>query len=254
METVRGPLQGVGNVVRFNWHFYVLAVAAVAGLGLMALSVEGILALLCWIAATGIVVLTTVSLWVTYWVYDLSNLYGLGWLPENLVPDSGTIVNIHAGFDETSGLLHRKYPTAQLVVLDFYDPAKHTEVSLQRARKAYPPYPGTLQTVTAQLPLADASVDVCFAILAAHEVRDEIERIAFFKEMHRVLKPEGRVVVTEHLRDTANFAAYNLGAFHFHAKPVWLRAFAASGFIVGQETKITPFISTFILRKHGTAS
>ena len=41
--------------------------------------------------------------------------------------------------------------------------------------------------------------------------------------------PDGIVVVTEHLRDTANFLAYNMGAFHFHAHGTWLAAFAAAG-------------------------
>ena len=59
------------------------------------------------------------SLLVSWYVYDLSNLYKLSWLfPNN---DNIKIVNIHAGFDETSVLLSAKFPNAELIVFDFYD-------------------------------------------------------------------------------------------------------------------------------------
>lgn len=51
-----------------------------------------------------ILITTSVSLLVSYYVYDLSDLYKLNWLHElvaNLKRDL-KIVNIHAGFDETS--------------------------------------------------------------------------------------------------------------------------------------------------------
>ena len=139
-------------------------------------------------------------------------------------------------------------------MFDFYDPAKHTEVSIRRAREAYPPFPNTQQVKPADLPLQDNSADKIFAILSAHEIRNEIERKSFFQELRRVLSPTGQIIVTEHLRDTANFLAYNIGAFHFHSKASWLKAFQSSGLRVSEEIKITPFITTFILDKNGVTS
>jgi SAM-dependent methyltransferase len=167
-------------------------------------------------------------------------------------------VNIHAGFDETSILLRQKYISTsipgQLNVFDFYDPAKHTEISIKRARNAMTPFPGTIPIQTGHLPLPDQYADVVFNILAAHEIRDESERVTFFKEIHRILKPGGKVVVTEHLRDLPNLLAYNIGFFHFHSKITWLQTFYAADFDVETTIKITPFITTFILTKHATAS
>lgn len=254
MEGMRRPFQGIGNVVRFNWHFYVLAAAALSVLAALAFCASDWLQIALFVAFVGAFWLTAVSLVVTYWVYDLSSLYALNWLNSIKINPGETIVNINAGFDETSGLLQRKYLNADLIVLDFYDPAKHTEVSIKRARAAYPIYPGTLSVATMHLPLVAGSVACFVSTLAAHEIRDNDERVTFLKEVHRTLKPDGRVVVTEHLRDTANFMAYNFGAFHFHAKATWLANFEAAGFILLQEIKTTPFISTFILRKNGTAS
>ena len=151
-------------------------------------------------------------------------------------------------------MLKNKFENSELTVLDFYDPAKHTEISIKRARKVYPPFPNTQQVNTATLPLKDNSADKIFAILSAHEIRNEIERKSFFQELHRVLSPTGHIIVTEHLRDTLNFFAYNIGAFHFHSKASWLKSFQSSGLRVAEEIKITPFITTFILDKNGLSS
>jgi SAM-dependent methyltransferase len=164
------------------------------------------------------------------------------------------IVNINAGLDEFSGLLIKRFPEASLNVFDFYDPEKHTEVSIKRARKTYPPYPGTISISTTSLPLVDDTADLIILALAAHEIRDTQERILFFSELRRALRPDGSIVVTEHLRDFPNFLAYTVGAFHFLPRASWLRVFQKSGLQVRAEVKSTPFISTFMLTKNGAES
>lgn len=253
METMRKPFQGVWNIIRFNWHFFVLSTGflvliATAPLWLGEEYQVYAAILFCLVLAP-----IVVSLAVSYYVYDLSNLYQLTWLNSLKINPKSKIVNINAGFDETSALLQHRYPNAELAVLDFYDPAKHTEVSIQRARKAYPPYPGTQTVTTAQLPFDNQSIDTAFLILAAHEIRDDEERTAFFKELGRVLKPTGQVVVVEHLRDWPNFLAYTIGFLHFHSKNTWQKNFRESHFNIQKEIKITPFISCFILEKPETS-
>jgi len=246
---MRTPFQGVLNIIRFNWHFYVFAFVLV-GLLLFAVNfvappLQTFLLIGCILAAAS----TLISLLVSWYVYDLSGLYHFKWLePQNT---ENTIVNINAGFDETSALLKAKFDQAELIVLDFYDPAKHTEISIQRARKAYPPFPGTLRVETNNLPLLDNSIAKIFVILSAHEIRDTTERVAFFKELKRALQPTGQIYVIEHLRDVPNFLAYNIGFFHFHAKSSWLITFQGAGLDLKKELKLTPFISTFILDKNG---
>ena len=152
-----------------------------------------------------------------------------------------------------SAPLAHKYPAASLLVADFYDAARHTESSIQRARRAYPPYPGTRAVDTrAALPLADDSIDLVVAFLAAHEIQDAAEWAAFFQEIGRVLAPTGAVIVTEHLRDPANFLAYTVGFLHFHSRRAWLATFRAAGLRVEREVKTTPFITSFFLCKHDT--
>jgi ubiquinone/menaquinone biosynthesis C-methylase UbiE len=248
MEKIRKPFQGVSNIVRFNWHFYVLSMVAILVI-LWANYADKLPLFYTNILLFFIITPTLISLLVSYYVYDFSNLYKLDWLDDMFLFPNDTILNINAGFDETSVLLKEKYPTSELIVFDFYDPKKHTEVSIKRARNAYPPYPNTVSINTSKLPLPDKSIDIIFVTFAAHEIRNDSERVIFFKELHRILTKNGKIVVTEHLRDVSNFLAYNIGFFHFMSKKSWYTTFENSQFEIGKEQIITPFISTFILKK-----
>lgn len=249
MDIMRKPFQGVTNIIRFNWHFYVTAFAFILLLAFAAnfvgASSQPYIFLICGCISVSVIL----SLLASLYVYDLSGLYHLRWIEERNTDN--LILNVNAGFDETSALLKAKFSTAELVAVDFYDPLKHTEASIKRARKAYPAYPGTKQINTQHLLLPDNSADKIFVILAAHEIRDEAERALFFKELSRVVKPSGQIYITEHLRDLSNFLAYNIGFFHFYSKSSWLNTFRKADLQLSREMKLTPFISTFILSKDG---
>lgn len=249
MEQIRKPFQGVLNIIRFNWHFYFIAISLVSVLLFSANYFEkpysNYIYLFSILAVSSIVV----SLLVSLYVYDISGLYLLEWIDQN--HKETLIVNINAGFDETSYLLQDKFKNAELIALDFYNPEKHTEVSIKRARKAYPPFPKTKQIETLNTELADNSADKIFVILSAHEIRNQIERTDFFNELNRIIKPKGQIYVTEHLRDFPNFLAYNIGFFHFYTRVSWLKTFNDANLNIKQEIKHTPFISTFILNKNG---
>lgn len=251
---MRKPFQGVWNIIRFNWHFYLLSFGVLLLIFFIANLVDDPFRFYLNVLCLLIVGTTLFSLLVSFYVYDLSSLYKLEWLKELKWAEKSKMVNINAGFDETSILLKEKFKDPELIVFDFYDPLKHTEISIKRARKAYPPYPNTIQVNTSDLPLNDKHVDFIFAILSAHEIRNEGERISFFKELNRILSPSGQIVVVEHLRDVPNFLAYNIGFFHFHSKAAWRKTFEKAKLKIFKEIKITPFISTFILEKYGAAS
>ena len=266
---MRKPYQGVLNIVKFNWHFYVLATGAVFIIFFLknflsnsfnrdvACNVSTLANIVC----LGIILTTFISLYVSYYIYDVSDLYKFIWLEQLSIQGKGvlpyaptTIANINAGFDETSELLKHKFLKAELMVFDFYDKEKHTEISIERARKAYPPYPNTEKITTNKIPLETATVDIVFLTLAAHEIREFNERVIFFKEVHRILKNEGCVIVTEHLRDLPNFLAFNIGFFHFHSFKTWNNTFKSANFEVSKKIQVTPFVNIFKLEKHGTAS
>ena len=249
MEKVRKPFQGVLNIIRFNWHFYAIAFSLVFIMCNIIHIIEKPYASLVTFTSILVVASIIISLIVSMYIYDISGLYRLNWITQN--HEEKLIVNINAGFDETSDLLQKKFKNAALITLDFYNPKKHTEISIKRARKAYPSFPKTKPIIISNTMLSDNSVDKIFVLLAAHEIRDEIDKIVFFKELNRIIKPNGQIYVTEHLRNFPNLLAYNIGFFHFYSKPYWNKVFANANLETTQEIKITPFILTFILKKNG---
>jgi len=250
MAKLRKPFQGVLNIIRFNWHFYVVGLLSISSLFFLIYSAEipykNSIYILC-ILGLGVIVL---SLSASFYIYDISGFYRFNWIEES--NDKLVILNINAGFDETSDLLEEKFNKAELLQLDFYNPEKHTEVSIKRARKAYPPTPQTIQIKTSQIKLPDNFADKIFITFSAHEIRNEFERTEFFKEVNRILKPTGQIYVAEHLRDIANFVVYNLGFFHFYSKRSWLKIFNSCKLKFIREIKHTFFISIFILSKDGS--
>ena len=246
MELKRKPIQGVANIIRFNWHFYLLAFVVLV---ILFFTKNQFPQQIQTLLEAGIVVTSLTlfnSLFVSFYIYDLSDLYQLKWI-ENV--NDKKVLNISAGFDETSEIIINRFPQTYLTICDFYNPEKHTEISIRRARRAYPPNPKTIFVSTDKLPFSENAFDNSFAILSAHEIRSENERVQFFKELNRVTK--GQIFVTEHLRDLNNFMAYTIGIFHFYSRQSWLRTFRQSGLRVTKEIKKTPFITIFVLEKNG---
>lgn len=251
MAVERKPYQGIWNVLRFNWHFYF--VAALLLLGLLGLHKilpspwSEVSCVLFWVMGF----LVIASLFITFLVYDCSKLYDLAWLDRL---NGEEVLNVHSGFDEVSEILLAKCRAMDLTICDFYDPKKHTEVSIKRARVACPPHSDTLSVTTDHLPFANDSFDRAIAFLSAHEIRNREERISFFRELARVTKPSGQIFVTEHLRDGWNFAAYTIGFLHFHSRTNWLSVFKEAKLELKEEIKTTPFIITFVLTGNGNTA
>ncbi|RAJ93185.1 methyltransferase family protein [Larkinella arboricola] len=254
MEPIRKPFQGVVNILRFNWHLYAWA----GGLVILLWLVSPLLTspyrvwfpLIAWLIVLG----TLTSLLVSFYVYDRSNLYRFSWLNAVFDTPPSTLLTFHAGFDETSALLQQRFPQAHLQAFDFYDPQRHTEVSIQRARKVYAAYANTQSIQTSQVPLPDGVADGIFLVLAAHEIRHPAERIHFFGELRRVLKPAGKLIVVEHLRNPLNFLAYNIGFFHFLSESVWRTTFRKAALRLSRRSNIAHFITVFVLEKNDHAA
>ncbi|SIR09723.1 methyltransferase domain-containing protein [Maribacter ulvicola] len=248
MELKRAPFQGVINIIRFNWHFYVIAVLLLLfALGLQIIAPFYLQRILFWSTLLGTITII-ISLLVSYYIYDYSSLYQLSWLP-NL--NDKKVLNINAGFDETSEIIRGDFTNIELTKCDFYDSKKHTEVSIERARLLYPPSRDTIKVNTHKLPFKDNTFSVVIVMFSAHEIRNTEERELFFKELVRVMKEDGQIFVTEHLRDSFNFMAYTIGFFHFYSKSSWLQTFKNAGLSLIKEKKNTPFVSTFILQENG---
>jgi SAM-dependent methyltransferase len=247
----RGRFEGVAQILRFNWPMYVAA-AIVLALGAAAIFLIPLHDLLR-VAASAALALAgfwlLVSLAVSHYVYDRAGIYRGEWLSVALPQEPRRYANLHAGFDEFSLALAARFPSASARVLDFFDPGVMTEPSIARARKVETGQPRAECVNFRSLPLADGELDAAFLIFAAHELRDPESRVALLRELARVLKPTGRVVIVEHLRDLPNFLAFGPGFLHFHSRVQWLRDFAAAQLRVANEFSLTAFVRAFVLEK-----
>jgi ubiquinone/menaquinone biosynthesis C-methylase UbiE len=246
MEVKRRNLQGVLNILSFNRQFYVIALGVLSILTLTYFLAEW-QKLFFWLIVAAFMYGLMMPLLVSAYVYDFSGYYKLDWL-KSIVGDRERvkqIVNINAGFDETSFIIKSKFPESELTVVDFYDAKQHTAPAIIRARKVSLTYPTTQQAASTSIPLADNTADIVFLLSAAHEIRSPHERVQFLRECHRLCKLEGRVIMVEHLRDLPNFLAFTIGVTHFFSRSVWKNAFERAGFSSFQETKFTPFMSIF---------
>lgn len=246
MVVKRRKFQGVLNILSFNRHFYVF------GLGVLLVIFASRLFFKYPDIAFELIVIVflyglVMPLIVSAWVYDYSGFYNFHWLNKNIRDDKDVklIVNINAGFDETSFIIKNLFPGSDLKVFDFYDAKRHTEPAIKRARKVSLVYPNTQQIASNSIPVEDNSVDIIFLLSAVHEIRSHEEKIRFLKECHRICKPGGKVIMVEHLRDFPNFLAFSVGFTHFFSRSKWKDAFERSGICTFRETKFTPFMSVF---------
>lgn len=246
----RGSYQGALQILQFNRRMYLIATAGIVAAtlvwpfsptpGRIALLL-GVVPGMFWMAS---------SLLVSHYIYDRFPLYDFRWIVRLLTRVPRRWINIHSGWDETSGLLETVFPAEGNRVVDIFDPLIMTEVSIQHARlinqKAGPKIAGRYN----QLPFDAGKFDAAFAIFTAHELRRHEQRVDLFREIVRVLTPGGELVLMEHARDWKNFLAFGPGFLHFFSRKEWRSASSEAGLTVRTEFAMTPFVQVYVLRKN----
>lgn len=248
--TIRGRYQGMLQILKFNRHFYGLMVVIVGALiAFASVTHFGSTLRICAIAAVVMAMFWgCASLLASHWIYDLSPICRWNWIADLFDTPPVRWANIHAGLDESSEALKCIFPGNGLA-LDIFDPEAMTEKSIAAARKFTGLSETTTNTDFRALPFESGTLDAVFLIFAAHELRKPHDRQAFFREVCRVLRPDGHVVLVEHLRDWKNFAAFGPGFMHFLPRSQWLTATRVAELQVVREFSITPFVRIFVIRR-----
>ncbi|GAA2752018.1 class I SAM-dependent methyltransferase [Kitasatospora cinereorecta] len=245
---------GVREVLTYNWPMYAAGCLAVgAGLAI-SYRLPRPAARLARAGAAAAAALLTSSTAATWWVYDQSELRTFDWLEDLLPAGPGEHLVVSSGLDEASRPVAARWPEHPQKVVDLYDRATMTEGSIRRARRRVPPVPGTLAGRLDRLPAATGSVDTVLVVFAAHELRRADDRQKLFAEFARVLRPGGRLVLVEHLRDAANTAVYGPGAQHFFPRRTWLDAAAGAGLGPVAERRIGVLVTAFAFAFTPTAN
>lgn len=248
----RGRFDGAKQIVRFNWPQYVkgLLIALLAA-GWWCYGRPGSE----WTRVASLAVALLVIWWsvasviASFWIYDASPLYRWAWIPDALDSAPRRWLNLHAGLDESSATLRRLFPDSEGQTGDFFDAAEMSEPSIQRARAERTRDTTTERVNFRKLPYPDGFFDSAFLLFAAHEIRHASVRDAFFREVHRVVSPSGTILLVEHVRDFANFAAFGPGFLHFMPVGEWRRLARVAGLQVLREWRMTPFVKIFLLKR-----
>jgi SAM-dependent methyltransferase len=246
----RGLLTGVSNIIRFNPGFYVVGgltiLAGSAGMWLVGRFMPDGILLGGWIALAIAGWWFCASLAVSFWIYDLSGLYRWDWLSRRLPRENAEILVAHAGFDEVTLSLRRRFPTWRVTPLDFHDATRMTEPSIRRARRRYPPLPDTILASLEAWPI-DQPIECVLFSLSAHEWRMPGERTALLRAASESLAPGGRIVLLEHLRDIRNFIAFGPGFLHFHSTTTWRNDWTNAGLECVDHFQVAGFLGGFVL-------
>ncbi len=250
----RSQFEGMLRVVWFNWPLYAAAVGVVISLILLAAlpACAGLPQLFLHLLAALVLLQTALSLLASHWVYDRSALRDWQFLSQlvSVQPEGDDrlrIVNVHSGYDETSGVLRRVFPDANIDVIDLFSTLDQKEPSIVKARKLYPPTVDCLCETVDGWPLSDASIDLILIAFAAHEVRNHEKRELLFSQASKVLKPHGRILLVEHVRDFANFVAFGPGFMHFLPLSEWIRCAKQANLKVAKQYRITPLVAVLEL-------
>jgi SAM-dependent methyltransferase len=228
-------MSGTSKVIRFNWPKYLAAEVLLVGAWVANTAhISPVLSNSLWALGSLGFLWTGTSLVATWWVYDHRHVYTH--LAAGL-DDLGEWATVHAGFDDATPVLRAILGRPPTAVVELDAPAGP---SLRRARRWNQHL--SSRSSCADLQFTDASLDTIFVTFAAHEIRDlELQR-SIFGELHRALRPGGRLVITEHPPDLRNFAVYGPGTFHFQPLAIWCRRSAELGMLLRSDEAITPFV------------
>jgi len=247
----RARFQGVAQIVRFNWPFYLTATLLLAsgGCAVLMLSLPFFVRAMLSIAIAAAAFWLITSLIISHYIYDRAGIYDALWIERALFTSPKRWALFHAGLDEFSPILRKLFPESDGLIADLFDPNEMTEPSIKRARRLTKDSARSIHVNFRALPMRDNELDAAFVFFSAHELRKPESRILFFSELRRVLRSHGEMILLEHLRDWPNFLAFGPGCFHFHSRRAWIGAIESAGFAIVKEFTLTPFVRAFVVAK-----
>ena len=241
-----GSFRNTRSYVRNRWPMY----ATLYGVCILALVVLSIglvtgwlalvpLALAAFLVATYFLVTTV---WAAHLAYDVMDPLSILYEQSNATQDLD-IANIELGRRDTSIWLARHLTTGTVAAIDVYNPESNTSMPLRRARlrAEHPPSDPRLSWIDGSitlLPLSDRSVSCVFLTEVLSEFWQESEREGLLREIHRVLEPDGRVLLAEPIRSQTSLLLWLPEAYDAVTAADWKALLTRCGFDVRREKDV----------------
>ena len=233
------------DVISFNWPPFALGplIAIASGVAVLAILPSPV-SFLFGVAAVAAVAATSAALVAVVWVFSVTAERRWGWVVG--VADSPQAwLNVTTGFDDSTPTLTERLAGTRGSTIDVVETAAPLDGPQRLGRDRFPPTGRAATPATLESALRDVALDCAFLLMAAHEF-DDAERLTLFTSIADRLRPDGRLVVVEHLRDLPNTLAFGLGARHFQARETWLGLAHDAGLTTLQERSLSPFVRGFV--------
>lgn len=203
-----GSNRNTRTYIRNRWPIY----AGLYGACILAFLALGVGLVTGWLSLVPLAIalflvaayLLVTTVWAAHSAYDTHNPLPILYEMSDINPDHH-IANIELGRRETSVWLARHLTIGTVAAIDVYNPESNTSAALRRARLGaeHPPSDPRLAWIdgnTSLLPLADHSVSCVFLVEVLSEFWQESERERLLREVHRVLEPDGRILLADPIR------------------------------------------------------
>jgi len=211
---------------------------------------------------TAIIILSTVSLLVIGYflvasLWAAHNLYDVGGLrPHHMLFDmaqlqsSDSLVYVDLGLRHQAIEIGRRLTTGKVLVIDVYKPQWTDSRALVRARgrMLHAPDDPRYEWYAADIslfPIPDGSVAAVILCQVLSNFWQDGDRLRLLKEVHRVLIPNGRVLVAERTRSTANWLVRGPAALALRRTEYWRALLAQADLRVRSDRDLGGLIHCF---------
>ncbi|MBK8987841.1 MAG: methyltransferase domain-containing protein [Chloroflexi bacterium] len=251
----KSPYSGAIRHVWANWPLYLLAYAGIVlalvtigvslqkgWLSFVPLSLALLLLLSYFLAA---------ALWAAHQLYDAAGLR-----PQHILFDmaqlrpTDTLVYVDLGVRDLALQLGSRLTSGKIIVVDVYHPQGTMSRSLKRYRARQPHALNDPRLVWQNgrvdlLPLPDNSVSTVILHRVVSEFWQQGDRLALLREVYRILRPDGRLLLAERVRSANNWLVMGPGALQLSFADDWRDLLQEAGFVVRQERDLQGLVHCF---------
>lgn len=188
-------------------------------------------------------------LWAIYHLYDNDGLRPHDFLFDlGQIQDTDTVVYLDIGNRRRALNLMRRLTTGKMIIIDLYNPQWMPNPDLVRQRKTMPtavPDPRITwkESQIKLLPLPDESVSYVMAVQVIGELWQRGDQEQLLKEIYRVLKPNGRLLIAERIQNKTNLAL--LEGFSMPTNIYWQSLLKENGFKLQRQANLRNLIHCY---------